>query len=393
MGLFDDITGGLSDIAGKAADIGKKAAREAKVFAGGANQVIGAPTVNTVKGAFSGDPGDIAKVGVAAAAVIPAERGLRAIGFAREAKGLPMGERIGLGMRAAMESSPLFHGTTSAAAEAIRAGGFSGSAASEGERALHGGFPGKTYVSTSARTAAKYARSSSILSGDKAARPAIVLARKVGEPIATRQWPGKLGTEMEFKAPDVKAVTPFPDTMANVARRVKGKVMGVISAQGEASLAERIAATKDEIVRIGGTPPTGPFTGVTKTKLSLLQGELADMPRRAEGAAEVKSKFDSGRISDFAKKAAQKALKGREQGALKLPGLRELESGEVKASTYAGRNYAQTQRASSPESRLLSLRGAESVRSFNETAMGAYGKSLAAMKTMAKTHAMRLPRN
>lgn len=375
MGLFDDVTGGLADVSRTAVNIGKKAAggivREAKIdipaAAEGANQVYNIPGVGTIKGALKGDPGDIAKVGVAAAAVIPAARVGRALGAFRAAEELPLGERAGMAARSALMRSPLYHGTTQEAAQAIRAGGFKA---------------GDVFASPQAGVASIYARLRATQTGG---RPAVVLVKKAAGAVAETQ--GQNYATIFNKAAEARPIATFPDTAANMARRVKATVMTAIAGQHEATLASKIATAKEEIVRLGGTPPTGPFAGATKTKLSLLQGELADMPRRAAGAAETKSKFESGRIADFARKAAQKALQGGERGELKLPGTRATDVGQLKADVYSGRNYAVASRRSNPVGVIGDW------RTMNERVMESYGKSLSEMKTMAKTHAMRLPQN
>ncbi len=248
MGLFDDITGGISAAAGKAADIGKKAAggiaREAKLDVSalatgvkqGGNQYYQLPGAGTIKGAFSGDPGDIAKVGIAAAVVIPAGKLVGALKFAPEAAGEERG------------------------------------------------------ISSMARS----------------------LSSETGW-LKSSEGSGKL--------------TSFPDSVTNMARRVKTTVMGAIGGEG-AGLEGKIASTAKEIERMGGTAPVGPFAGATAQKLSLVQDELRDLPVRDAGAAKIKTDFENNRITDFAKAAAKKALKGGEQGWIRAGSLKAAKGGQ-----------------------------------------------------------------
>jgi hypothetical protein len=229
---FGDVVGGLASagnaLASKAKSVAKAAtsevATDARLFAGGANQVLGMPTFNTLKGATQGHPADIAKVGAAAALMIPAARGLR-------------------GLRGGVEAER-------SAAEAF----------------------------------------------------------------------------------DLAKVTQFPDTEANLARRVKGRVMGAISMQSGSDLASKIAATRDEIVKIGGTPPTGPFAAATEGKLAAVKTEIGAIDKGAADVAQMS-------LAQRAKAGAVKMITGGEEGWIRASATKTTSGKDVSVLRFGAGKF------------------------------------------------------
>ena len=266
----------------RAKSVGGELAFDAKAFAKGANTVIGAPTASTLKGAAQGNKGDILKTGIAVASVIPVAEGVRALRGASEAG----------------RTAEVF-------ADARRAYSLRGTA-QESMPWIH--------------EAGKMQRLINL--GEKSTLSERIMAS------------GERG------ALDTGKLSQFPDTAANAVRRAKTRVMGAIGGGSTADLAAKIAATKEEIVKLGGTPPTGPFEAASAAKLSAVKQELSDMPVRAAKAADVKAGFEGGRISDKAKRVALKVVKGGESGMWKLPGTRALGNKEVKVSAYLSTHEA-----------------------------------------------------
>ena len=339
----------------------------------------------------------------------------RAGQIANAARRIPLGERIGLAARGAITQDALYHGTTQTAARAIRRSGFSG--AVEGLNAGGAGGLAKTFVTTSPKTAAKYANSATILSGSQVERPAIVVAKAIkgAKAIESRQWPGSLGTEFAFKAGNVKpvknifrggerGVLSFPDRPANMFRRIKGKVMGEVARASEEGkrmkeLPGKIAKTKAELAQIEKAP--GNIIDLVKKgergALKLPGGDPGDAARRVVKRAQLKAirasiKNSVRQIRENLSTETTEGLRNRsmEAGRLfsKAPQVkvfRKLVKRELGA------------RAAAPDTIVQTL-GQTKARVYDSRNWGfanytATARSARSLPKMIKPHPSRLPRN
>ncbi len=320
---------GLGDFAGDIASAAKGAAKvaakhitmDAQAFASGANQIIGAPTVGTVKGALSGNRSDIAKTALGLAAVVPVAG---------------VASRIGRGAEEAGTIRNLVN-------DATLARSYRGTAE---ELAPHMQLAGKMQRLSQAPVSASMRTRSIIANGERGAL-------------------------------DMGKISQFPDTTANIVRRAKARVFSAIGGGEASQLASKIAQTKAEIVKLGGTPPTGPFAGATAAKVSQVTGELGSM-MSDEQLHTMKAGFEGSRISDKAKRIGLSIMKGGEEGAWKLPGTSELNLGAVKNRAWFSTNERAVSIAKSVEKRSAST------KSF----LDAYKMSPA-----PRMHPTRLPKN
>lgn len=282
-----------------------------------------APSVSTVKGALRGDKTDIAKVAVAAAAVVPAER---VIARGRQAE------------RAALVTRSLIADATTA--RRVAAAGD---------------------VNPYLRMAGRAQRLSQAPAGTSLRARSLIAGGEAGA-----LQPGK--------------ILAFPDTLGNAVRRIKGRVMGTIAQTGETATRQKIAATAEEITKLGGKPPVGPFTAATSQKMAAVRGELSRMSRGQVAAARIKQDFEAARQSPKLKRVV-KTLSD-ESGALRLPGTEELSPSEVKQRLYLASGTAG----------LVDplLGGANRARRSN--VVNAYMK-VADVRRLAKLHPDRLPKN
>lgn len=325
------------------------------------------PSVGNVAAAAN----DVFSIATLPAVGTGAIKGAAAIGRASKiaagARGLPIGERIGLAARAAVTREPLFHGTTQEAAEAIRKSGFTKTIIHP--QGLHGGEAAKAYVTESPRIAARYARSASLLSETKSKPAVVIVQAKKGAQAIEQTSRGRLGTELAFHPEDVAAkVLQFPNRPADVARRVKGRVFSAIgeeisraSAEGKRGqeISQRIAEIKAELARSSPSNITELARKAKTLPRGLKPGERGFM-RMPEGD---KAKNVVARAN-----ARLRGIKFQQEAGK----LQERTAGELKSTAHALRNTPVT----------FSQRGKRLSYDFGE------------LKTHElKTHPRRLPRN
>jgi hypothetical protein len=188
-------------------------------------------------------------------------RGASALAATRD---LPLGERIALAARAA-KGGYQFHGTTQAAAEAIRAEGFRPSTlpriAGEGEQVVYG--------TSDVKTAMRYAQHA--VSREGGGRPAVVAFKPGQKAVAA----GAGGHAFPAAGAQVSKPIQLPN-VAGIKQRVM-EAMGAVDRGRPAELAQKIAEIKRELAQMGdagGNVVSLPFRGTTAEKLSQVQAEL-----------------------------------------------------------------------------------------------------------------------
>ncbi len=382
-------------------------------------------------------PGNIAaEVGnVLSIATLPlmgtgAVKGATAVGragqIAKAARGIPLGERIGLAARGALTNDALYHGTTRSAAQAIRRSGFSPVAV--GKQYIRD-FPAKegeaipTFVSTSVKQAASYAAASTRFARleNAAERPAIVVvkASKGARPLLQETSTVRgYGTALAFKTGDVRPVRSisaalksesgmlqFPRKPGTLIQRMKGRVMNEIQRAAEEGkhmkeLPGKIAKTKREIAQIEKAP-----------------GNIIDLVKKGErGALKLPGGKEPGdEARRVIKRAQLKAVKASIKDSVRV--IREnlstntteqlhARSAEAdrlfsKAPQVKGfRKFVKRElgaRAAAPDTIVQTL-GQTKSRVYDSRNWGfanytAAARTVHSLPKIAKTHASRLPRN
>jgi hypothetical protein len=235
-------------------------------------------------------------------------RGASALAATRS---LPLGERIALAARAA-KGGYQFHGTTQAAAEAIRAEGFRPSTlpriGGPGEQVVYG--------TSDVKTAMRYAQHA--VSREGGGRPAVVAFKPGQKAVAA----GAGGHAFPAAGAQVSKPIQLPN-VAGIKQRVV-EAMGAADRGRPAELTQKIAEIKRELAQMGdagGNVVSLPFRGTTAEKLSQVQAELQRLRSLQE------RQFPS-----TLRKASSKLprnLKAGERGALRLSGDEEEHRQEI----------------------------------------------------------------